>query len=92
MNIESLDAKKIDGIGLVMLRVNHCDRALSLLRNACWNAITEDALRVRVQGDPGAIITLAKRVWDVKLNVKSMRIGLHHGDWDTIGVNAELLK
>ena len=28
INIESLDAKKIDDIGLVMLRVNQYDRAL----------------------------------------------------------------
>ena len=57
INIESLDAKKIDDIGLVMLRVNQYDRALSILRDAGWNAITEDALLVRVEDEPGAIAT-----------------------------------
>ena len=61
INIESLDAKKIDDIGLVMLRVNQYDRALSILRDAGWNAITEDALLVRVKDEPGAIAHLAKR-------------------------------
>ena len=61
INIESLDAKKIDDIGLVMLRVNQYDRALSILRDAGWNAITEDALLVRVKDEPGAIADLAKR-------------------------------
>jgi len=48
INIESLDAKKIDDIGLVMLRVNQYDRALSILRvpvgtplprTHCWSAL-----------------------------------------------------
>jgi len=81
INIESLDAKKIDDIGLVMLRVNQYDRARRILRNAGWNAITEDSLLVRVKDEPGAIADLAKRFRDANLHVSSMRIVQHHGDW-----------
>jgi hypothetical protein len=72
INIESLDAKKIDDIGLVMLRVNQYDRALSILRDAGWNAITEDSLLVRVKDEPGAIADLAKRFRDANLHVSSI--------------------
>jgi hypothetical protein len=82
INIESLDAKKIDDIGLVMLRVNQYDRALSILRDAGWNAITEDALLVRVKDEPGAIAHLAKRFQNANL----------HGDWGAIAVSAEPLE
>ncbi|MBL4640277.1 MAG: hypothetical protein JKX86_00550 [Verrucomicrobiales bacterium] len=92
INIESLDAKKIDDIGLVMLRVNQYDRALSILRDAGWNAITEDALLVRVKDEPGAIAHLAKRFQDANLHVSSMRIVQHHGDWGAIAVSAEPLE
>ena len=44
INIESLDAKKIDDTGVVMLKVDQYDRALRILRNAGWNAITELSL------------------------------------------------
>ena len=92
INIESLDAKKIDDIGLVMLRVNQYDRALSILRDAGWNAITEDSLLVRVKDEPGAIADLAKRFRDANLHVRSMRIVQHHGDWGAIAVSAEPLE
>ena len=92
INIESLDAKKIDDIGLVMLRVNQYDRVLSILRDAGWNAITEDSLLVRVKDEPGAIADLAKRFRDANLHVSSMRIVQHHGDWGAIAVSAEPLE
>ena len=41
-----------------MLRVNKYDRARRILRNAGWNAITEDSLLVRVKDEPGAIADL----------------------------------
>ena len=92
INIESLDAKKIDDIGLVMLRVNQYDRARRILRNAGWNAITEDSLLVRVKDEPGAIAELAKRFRDANLHVRSMRIVQHHGDWGAIAVSAKPLE
>lgn len=92
INIESLDAKKIDDIGLVVLRVNQYDRARRILRNAGWNAITKDSLLVRVKDEPSAIADLAKRFRDANLHVSSMRIVQHHGDWGAIAVSAEPLE
>jgi len=77
---------------LVVLRVNQYDRARRILRNAGWNAITEDSLLVRVKDEPGAIADLAKRFRDANLHVSSMRIVQHHGDWGAIAVSAEPLE
>ena len=92
INIESLDAKKIDDMGMVMLKVDQYDRALRVLRNAGWNTITEDALVVRVKDEPGAIAHLAKRFRDANLQVHSMRLVQHHGDWGAIAGSAEPLE
>ncbi|HJN89358.1 MAG TPA: hypothetical protein QGG93_03410 [Verrucomicrobiota bacterium] len=92
INIESLDAKKIDDVGVVMLRVDQYDRAQHVLNDAGWNPITEDALLVRVKDEPGAIAHLAKRFQDADLHVSSMRIVQHHGDWGAISVCAEPLE
>ena len=92
INIESLDAKKIDDVGVVMLRVDQYDRAQHVLNDAGWNPITEDALLVRVKDEPGAIAHLAKRFQDAALHVSSMRIVQHHGDWGAISVCAEPLE
>ncbi|HJO09437.1 MAG TPA: hypothetical protein QGH16_06270, partial [Verrucomicrobiota bacterium] len=89
INIESLDAKKIDDVGVVMLRVDQYDRAQHVLHDAGWSPITEDALLVRVKDEPGAVANLAKRFRDANLHVSSMRIVQHHGDWGAISVCAE---
>ena len=72
--------------------MDQCDRALRVLRNAGWNAITEDALIVRVKDEPGAIAHLAKRFRDANLQVRSMRIVQHHGDWGASAVSAEPME
>lgn len=92
INIESLDARKIDDMGVVSFDVDHYNRALHVLRDAGWNAITEDALLVRVKDEPGAIAHLAKRFRDANLQVRSMRIVQHHGDWGAIAVSAEPME
>ena len=40
INIESLDTKKIDGIALLILRVNQYGHTQSFLLDIRWNAIT----------------------------------------------------
>jgi len=70
INIESLDAKKIDDMGMVMLKVDQYDRALRVLRNAGWNTITEDALVVRVKDEPGAIAVSAEPLEKARALVK----------------------
>ena len=86
------DAKKIDDIGVIMLRVDQYDRAQHVLNDAGWKPITEDALLVRVKDEPGAIAHLAKRFRDADLHVSSMRIVQHHGDWGAISVCAEPIE
>ena len=75
-----------------MLKVDQYDRALRVLRNAGWNAVTEKSLIVGVKDEPGAIAHLAQRFRDANLQVHSMRLVEHHGDWGAIAVSAEPLE
>ena len=43
-----------------MLKVDQHDRALRVLRNAGWNAVTEKSLIVGVKDEPGAIAVSAE--------------------------------
>ena len=81
INIESLDAEAVDGVGLVTLSVDHYNRALHALRDAGWSAVTEDALVLRVRDEPGALARVAKRFKDAGIHVHSIRIVEHqHGN------------
>lgn len=78
INIESLDTKKIDGIALLILRVNQYGHTQSFLLDIGWNAITWKALLVRVKDEPDSDY-LAKRFRDANLHLRGMRIVQHHG-------------
>ena len=89
INIESLDAEAIEGMGVVTLTVNHYNRALHALKNAGWHAVTEDAFVLRVKDKPGALARVAKRFKDAGIHVRSIRIIQHEGEWGMVGVSAE---
>ena len=54
INIETLDAKKLDDIGVITLVVDQYKRALHALNNAGWNPIKKDTRLVRVADELGA--------------------------------------
>ena len=89
INIESLDAEALEGMGVVTLTVNHYNRALHALNDAGWNAVTEDAFVLRVRDQPGALARVAKRFKDAGIHVRSIRIIQHEGEWGMVAVSAE---
>ena len=89
INIESLDAEAIEGMGVVTLTVNHYNRALHALNDAGWDAVTEDAFVLRVRDKPGALARVAKRFKDAGVHVRSIRIIQNEGGWGMVAVSAE---
>ena len=89
INIESLDAEALEGMGVVTLTVNHYNRALHALNNAGWDAVTEDAFVLRVRDEPGALARVAKRFKDAGVHVRSIRIIQNEGGWGMVAVSAE---
>jgi len=89
INIESLDAEALEGMGVVTLTVNHYNRALHALNDAGWGAVTEDAFVLRVRDQPGALARVAKRFNDAGVHVRSIRIIQNEGGWGMVAVSAE---
>ena len=89
INIESLDAEALEGMGVVTLTVNHYNRALHALNDAGWDAVTEDAFVLRVRDKPGALARVAKRFKDAGVHVRSIRIIQNEGGWGMVAVSAE---
>ena len=92
INIESLDAEEVVGMGVVTLTVDHYNRALQVLRDGGWNAVSEDAMLVRVRDEPGALARVAKRFLDAGVTVHSIRIVQRGGDWGVIAVSADPIE
>jgi len=92
INIESLDAEEVEGMGVVTLTVDHYNRALHALRDSGWHAVTEDAFVMRVKDEPGALARVAKRFKDAGIHVRSIRIIQHEGQWGMVAVSADPIE
>ena len=89
INIETLDAEDVEGVNVVTLSVDHYNRALAALRDAGYPAVTEDALLVRVQDEPGALAKIAVKFKDADIAVHSIRIIRRDNGWGIIAIGAE---
>lgn len=89
INIETLDAEDVEGVDVVTLSVDHYNRALAALRDAGYPAVTEDALLVRVQDEPGALAKIALKFKKADIAVHSIRIMRRDNGWGIIAIGTE---
>ena len=89
INIETLDAEDVEGVDVVTLSVDHYNRALAALRDAGYPAVTEDALLVRVQDEPGALAKIAVKFKKADIAVHSIRIIRRVNGWGIIAIGTE---
>ena len=54
--------------------LDHYDQALRVLRDAGYDAITEDALVLKLQNQPGALAQIAQRLKEAGVNIRSLQI------------------
>ena len=74
INIETLDAEDAHDLAVVALTVDRYDEALGALRDAGFDAVTEDALVIRLPDEPGALAKVARRFKDADVDLRSLRI------------------
>ncbi|MBP7951010.1 MAG: ACT domain-containing protein [Verrucomicrobiales bacterium] len=74
INIEDLDADTEGSTAVIHLVVDRYDEALRALRDEGFQAISEDALVIRLEDRPGALAAVARRFSSASINVRSMHI------------------
>lgn len=74
VNIESLDVEGAEEKGVINLTVDRYDEALQALRDASFQAVSEDAIVIRLRDEPGAIARIAARFKEAGINIRSMHI------------------
>lgn len=74
INIEELSGDALETSGVVRLTVDRYDEALVALRDAGFQAVSEDALVLRLPDEPGALARAMARFKQENVNVRSMRI------------------
>ena len=74
INIETLDAGTVEDYGVVILTVDRYDEALAALRDAGLHAVSEDAIIIRIEDEPGALVRISRRFHDAQIRLRSVRI------------------
>jgi hypothetical protein len=74
INIETLEAFAVRDWDIVELTVSDYDNALQVLRDAGYDAISEDAVVINLKDEPGALAKVTRRLHDAGIEMRSMRI------------------
>jgi hypothetical protein len=74
INIETFDAEEVHDTAVIELTVDRYDEALQSLRDAGFDAVTEDAFLIRLKDEPGALARVAKRFKEANIDLRSVRI------------------
>ena len=74
INIETLDIEHVDETFVVTLTVDRYDEALLVLQQSGFDAVSEDALLIRLVDEPGGLARIARRFRDADIQVRSLRL------------------
>ncbi len=83
INIETLDIEHVDDSFVVTFTVDRYDEALQVLQQAGFDAVTEDALLIRVVDEPGSLARIALRFREADVQIRSLRL-VRHGNGHAI--------
>jgi hypothetical protein len=86
INIETIDAEELHGTAIVELTVDLYDEALQALRDAGFDAVSEDALLIRLRDEPGALAKIAKRFKEASIALRSVRFIRRQDGWAFVAV------
>ncbi len=74
INVESINTQNAGDRGVVIMTVDDTDHALSLLNQAGYKAVSDDAVVVRLKDEPGALAALADRLRQAGVNIQNLHI------------------
>ncbi len=74
INLDGLEAYDAREIAVVTLTVDQYDRALQVLRDAGYEAVSDDAVVVCIKDEPGSLARVTERLYQNGIQVSSVRI------------------
>lgn len=86
VNIEDIDADRLEETGTIVLSVDQLDLALRTLSDNGLRAVTQDALVIRLEDKPGALAAIAKRLREADVDVRSMHILRRDGNQSLVSL------
>lgn len=89
ISIEQIVVETHDEGALVRMEVERDDRALEILTDAGYRAVTDDVLLARIEDRPGALAHLSRRLADERLNIRSMHHVRREGGYALVAISTD---
>lgn len=74
INLEALEAHSVGDLDIVSLTVDAYNKALEVLRDANYDAVSDDAAVVCIRDEPGSLARVTERLFQRGIVVGSVRI------------------
>ncbi len=74
INLETINTQVNGEQGNVIISTDDTDRALHVLTDAGYTAVTDDALLIRLKDETGALARVAQRFSEAGINIQSLHI------------------
>ena len=89
VNIETLSAEGVGDMAVTLLTVDKYDEALRALAKTPFQAISEDAIVVKLDDKPGELARIMRRFKDAQINLRSVRIIRRDQDKSIVAIATE---
>ncbi|MCR4337216.1 MAG: ACT domain-containing protein [Candidatus Omnitrophica bacterium] len=89
INIDEIEAETIGNMGVIVMAVQQYDLALKVLRDAGFQAVTEDSLLIKLKDEPGALARIALRFKEANINIRGMHIVRRDSGYSIVAISAE---
>jgi hypothetical protein len=86
INILSINAQSVGTSAYVRLRVTAYDQALALLRDAGYQAVSDDVLVLRIPDQPGSLARIARQLADNDLDIRGLTMVQRTEDYCIVAV------
>ena len=89
INVESINAQVVGEEAAIILTADRYDRALYILNQAGFKAVSDDALVLRLPDEPGALAKIAGDLKEAGVNIESMHILSRQGGYAMIALKTD---
>ena len=89
ISIEQIVVETHDEGALVRMEVEHDDRALEILTDAGYRAVTDDVLLARIEDRPGALARLSRSLADERLDIRSVHHVRREGGFALVAISTD---
>ncbi len=86
INVEALNTQTAGDRGAVILTADDTDHALSVLNQAGYKAVSDDAVVVRLRDEPGALSRVADQLRQAGVNIQNLHILARHDGYALIAL------